>query len=154
MQQRRAPFEYVLITGLAVIAVVHVFLYCVWLERIAFPTTLSKTHAKSAEQIFNSQDPYYTVRSFLRRYVRASRDLEAIVLVSTQVQPPTRFDLEVYYELYPVTPTKVAVGSPELRDLVEDAKKGTVFISDTALTLDQDLFKTTVAEQAFIYERQ
>jgi len=154
VQKRRAPFEYLLVTGLAVIAAVHAFLYFVWFERIAYPTTLSKTHVQSAEQIFNSQDPYYTVRTFLRRYVRANRDLGAIVLVSTQVQPPTRFDLEIYYELYPKTPTKVAVGSPELQALVETAQKGTVFISDTSLALDQTIFKTTAAEQAFIYERQ
>lgn len=148
------PITILLATGLTVVAIVHGLLYLYWLQRVAYTTTLSQTGIKSAEQIFNSQDPYYTMRKFLRQHVRAGKDARTLVLVGESVRPPSRFDLEVYYELYPQLPRKVAVGSPELARSVESARSGTAFISEPALSLDPERFTTLVGEQYFIYVRK
>ncbi|MFO0705026.1 MAG: hypothetical protein U0517_03645 [Candidatus Andersenbacteria bacterium] len=150
----KQPVVQLAITILAVIATVNGLLFLYWVQRTAYPTTLSKTGQYSAEQIFNQNDPYYTVRRFLRQHTKVAQQADTIVLVGEQVDPPSRFDLEVYYELYPVLPKKVAVGSTELQAELTQAQPGTAFISETELTLPSRQYTKTIGEGCFIYVRQ
>ncbi len=147
------PIRILLATGLALVAAVQALLYLYWFERVAYPLTLQWTEIKSAEQIFNQRDPYYTVRKYLREHVRNSQRPPQVVLVGETVAPPSRFDLEVYYELYPKLPKKVVAGSPEFTGAVARAKTGAAFISEQKLALDPAQYKEIVGEQYYIYVR-
>lgn len=130
LSQKKAPsaLTWLFASALVIIAFVQVILFGMWFVQTGLPLVLTHVGDWSSEQIFLHNDPYREVRAFLRERLRRGDSLDSIVLVADQVSPPTRFDLEVYYELYPVLPKKVAIGSEELASAVRVAKTGTAFI--------------------------
>ena len=142
-----------LIGVLVVIAAAHSFFFGYWMLRFGLPLTLSHLGVRSSQEIFEQHDPYRVVRSFLRERMLRGQ-IESIVLVGEQVSPPSRFDLEVYYELYPYQPTKVAMGSPELEQLLREASAGGAFISVVPLAVQESAYSLEQNDDTYIYVRR
>ncbi|MDP2587426.1 MAG: hypothetical protein Q8P33_01455 [bacterium] len=149
-QQPEQTQRHLLAVIVVIIAGVHALLFGYWMVRTALPLTLSQAGIKPAQEIFDQHDPYQAVRSFLSQR-KKSNQLAGLVLVGERVSPPSRFDLEVYYELYPVLPIKVARGSNELAGLVKNAQRHDAFISDSVLELDPTEFDLIAGQDAHIY---
>lgn len=127
------------------VALVHVTLYGYWFYRSALPTLRQAVR----------QDGYDTLHSFLRETPRTVDGRKTrFVLVGTRTEFPSRFEQEVYYELYPEVPSKYELDGAAIAEVLGTFEKGDTVLAETKLDLEPKQFIEVPGESYFIYRHQ
>ncbi|MFH0830952.1 MAG: hypothetical protein V1895_02750 [Parcubacteria group bacterium] len=152
-QPVRLVLQYVVLPIALSVALVHVGMFGYWYWQVGSPL-LAQLGTKTAEQIFNAHDPYYTLHKVVRQQPQVIKGRQTrLVLVGPEAGSPSRLDGEAYYSLYPDLPAKVVVDSAEYRAVVAELQVGDIIISEQSLQLDER-FKELEGEGYFVYLRQ
>ncbi len=141
----------ILFSMLTIIAVVHTSLYFYWIAHTAYPNTLSLVVRVSSAEILSRHDSFHRLREFLRSRSEQSLGYESVSVVGHSALAPSRFELEVMYEMYPKLPSILRFDTSELQRELSQAQKGTAFISEMPLQLSTSDYEIINGEQYFIY---